>query len=80
MFLYPAPGTCYWRQGTDYPYRKEWIRQRIEKLASVFRTDVLVYEIVFNHLHVVLRSRPDVVATWESLASHPERMAVIRLR
>jgi REP element-mobilizing transposase RayT len=50
--------------GTDYSYRKEWIRQRIEKLASVFGVDVLAYAILSNHLHVVLRSRPDVVATW----------------
>lgn len=27
--------------GKDYSYRKEWIRQRIEKLASVFAFDVL---------------------------------------
>jgi hypothetical protein len=26
--------------GKDYSYRNEWIRQRIEKLASVFAVDV----------------------------------------
>jgi REP element-mobilizing transposase RayT len=50
--------------GKDYSYRKEWIRQRIEKLASVFGIDVLTYAIMSNHLHVVLRNRPDVVETW----------------
>jgi REP element-mobilizing transposase RayT len=50
--------------GTDYSYRKEWIRQRIEKLASVFGIDVLTYAVLSNHLHLVLRTRPDVVATW----------------
>lgn len=50
--------------GNDYSYRKEWIRQRIEKLASVFGVDVLTYAILSNHLHVVLRNRPDVVETW----------------
>jgi REP element-mobilizing transposase RayT len=50
--------------GKDYSFRKEWIRQRIEKLASVFGTDVLSYAILSNHMHLVLRSRPDVVATW----------------
>ncbi|MEQ1830519.1 MAG: hypothetical protein ABL921_31475, partial [Pirellula sp.] len=50
--------------GKDYSYRKEWIRQRIEKLASVFGVDVLTYAILSNHLHVVLRNRPDVVETW----------------
>jgi REP element-mobilizing transposase RayT len=50
--------------GKDFSYRKEWIRQRIEKLASVFGVDVLTYAILSNHLHVVVRNRPDVVATW----------------
>ena len=50
--------------GKDYSYRKEWIRQRIEKLASVFAVDVLTYAILSNHLHVVLRNRPDVAETW----------------
>jgi hypothetical protein len=50
--------------GKDFSYRKEWIRQRIEKLASVFGVDVLTYAVMSNHLHVVLRNRPDVVETW----------------
>ncbi len=50
--------------GKDFSYRKEWIRQRIEKLASVFGIDVLSYAILSNHLHIVLRNRPDVVETW----------------
>jgi REP element-mobilizing transposase RayT len=50
--------------GTFTSFRKEWIRQRIEKLASVFGVDVLTYAIMSNHLHVVLRNRPDVVETW----------------
>lgn len=50
--------------GKDFSYRKEWIRQRIEKLASVFGIDVLTYAIMSNHLHVVLRNRPDIVEAW----------------
>ena len=50
--------------GKDFSYRKEWIRQRIEKLVSVFGVDVLAYAVMSNHLHVVLRNRPDVVETW----------------
>ena len=50
--------------GTDYSFRKEWIRRRLEALASVFGVDVLAYAIMSNHLHVVLRNRPDVVAQW----------------
>jgi hypothetical protein len=58
--------------GTDYSYRKEWIRQRIEKLASVFGLDILTYAILSNHLHLVLRSRPDVVIAWS------DRQAALR--
>ncbi|MCM2371110.1 transposase [Aporhodopirellula aestuarii] len=50
--------------GKDYSYRKEWIRRRMEALASVFGIDVLSYAIMSNHLHVILRNRPDVVASW----------------
>lgn len=52
------------RTGTDYSFRREWIRARLERLASVFAVDVLSYSILSNHLHVVARNRPDVVSTW----------------
>jgi hypothetical protein len=50
--------------GKDYSHRREWIRRRLEALASVFSIDVLSYAILSNHLHVILRNRPDVIATW----------------
>jgi len=50
--------------GKNFEYRREWIRTRLEKLASVFGIDCLTYAILSNHMHVVVRSRPDVVATW----------------
>ena len=48
----------------DYSHRKEWIRRRMEALASVFGIDVLSYAVMSNHLHLILRNRPDVVAAW----------------
>jgi hypothetical protein len=50
--------------GRDFEFRREWIRRRLELLASVYGIDVLGYAILSNHLHLVLRNRPDVVATW----------------
>lgn len=50
--------------GNDYSFRKEWIRRRLEALASVFAVDVLSYAILSNHMHQILRNRPDVVAEW----------------
>ena len=45
--------------GKSFEHRREWIRQRIEFLASVFGIDCLTYTVLSNHLHVVLRSRRD---------------------
>jgi len=50
--------------GRCFEHRREWIRERLEFLASVFGIDCLTYTILSNHLHLVLRSRPDVVAQW----------------
>jgi len=50
--------------GKNYGHRREWIRCRMERLASVFGLDVLTYAILSNHLHIVVRTRPDVIACW----------------
>ncbi len=52
------------QSGKDYSFRKEWIRRRMESLASVFGVDVLTYAVMSNHMHLILRNRPDVVAAW----------------
>jgi REP element-mobilizing transposase RayT len=40
------------------------MRNRLEFLAGIFGVDVLGFSVMSNHLHVILRSRPDVVKTW----------------
>jgi REP element-mobilizing transposase RayT len=50
--------------GKNYDYRKEYVRRRLEFLAGRFGLDVLSYTVMSNHLHVILRNRPDVVADW----------------
>ena len=50
--------------GQNYEFRREWIRRRMEALASVFACDVLTYAILSNHMHLILRCRPDVVKQW----------------
>ena len=52
------------QSGKDYGFRREWIRRRMEALASVFACDVLTYAIMSNHMHLILRNRPDIVAQW----------------
>src|SRR5687768_4976391 len=53
--------------GRNYDHRKDWIRMRLEFLAGQFGIDILGYTAMSNHLHVVLRNRPDVVASWSDL-------------
>jgi len=50
----------------DYSHRREWIRSRMERLASVFGIDLLSYAILSNHLHIVARTRPDITREWSN--------------
>jgi hypothetical protein len=50
--------------GKNFDHRKEWIRARLEYLAGQFGIEVLSFAVMSNHLHVILRNRPDVVAGW----------------
>ena len=50
--------------GADYEPRRDLIRQRMEFLASVMGVEVLGYSIMSNHIHIILRNRPDVVSEW----------------
>lgn len=52
------------KSGKDYSHRKQWIRDRLEVLAGIFAVDILGFAVMSNHLHVVVRTRPDVVKTW----------------
>ena len=50
--------------GINYDHRKAWLEERLRFLAGLFGIDVLNFAILSNHFHLVLRNRPDVVATW----------------
>jgi REP element-mobilizing transposase RayT len=50
--------------GVDYSYRKELIERRLEALSSVFAIDCADFTVLDNHLHLILRNRPDIVAGW----------------
>lgn len=50
--------------GKNFDHRKQWIEKKLEIHAAHFGIDLLGSAIVPNHFHLVLRSRPDVVATW----------------
>ena len=50
--------------GKCFDHRKRFIQSRLEFLAGQFGIDVLAFAVMSNHLHVVVRNRPDVVKEW----------------
>ena len=50
--------------GLSFEHRKVWIQNRLQELARIFGVDCLSFSVMSNHLHVILRNRPDVVKTW----------------
>lgn len=50
--------------GQNFDHRKTWIRHRLEQLAGIMAIDVLSFAVLSNHLHVMLRIRPDIAAAW----------------
>ena len=50
--------------GKDYEYRRNWICEFEELLASLFAVEVGIHAEESNHIHLVVRIRPDVVETW----------------
>ena len=51
--------------GINYDYRKVWLERRIEQLAAYFSIDLLAFSILDNHVHLILRQRPDLVGSWD---------------
>ena len=50
--------------GRNYAHRRAWVRERVQHLSNLFGIEVFAYSVMSNHLHLVLRSRPDRVAQW----------------
>ncbi len=50
--------------GQDYQYRRQWIYQLQQLLAGLFGIEIGFRAEMSNHIHLVLRNRPDVVKTW----------------
>lgn len=64
--------------GVSYEHRKQWLVDRINKVASAFAIDVCSYAIMSNHFHLVLRigdnsqwTDKQVLMAWLSVYSLP---------
>jgi len=55
--------------GKNFDHRKVWIEHYLRELAASFGIDLLGFAILSNHFHLILRSRPDVVATWDDVSA-----------
>ena len=47
--------------GKSFDHRRPWLRDRLAHLAGYFRVDVIGFGIMGNHMHLMLRNRPDLV-------------------
>ena len=48
----------------DFSHRKAWLLERLHHLTTIFAIEVCAYAILLNHYHLILRTRPDIVALW----------------
>ena len=55
--------------GHWYDHRRDGIRDRLESLAGLLGVEIAAFAVMSNHLHVILRNRPDVVALWSDVSN-----------
>lgn len=48
----------------SYNHRKQWLQDRLQKLAGLFAVDIMAFAVLSNHFHLVVRNRPDVTSEW----------------
>lgn len=49
----------------NFDHRKIWVEDELKRLAAFFGIDLLCFAILSNHMHLVFRSRPDIVQEWD---------------
>jgi REP element-mobilizing transposase RayT len=50
--------------GRDFSHRKALLVDRLRYLAAVFAIEVWAFAVMENHYHTIVRTRPDIVASW----------------
>ena len=48
----------------SYEHRREWIRKRLSTLCDIFSIEVISYAVMSNHLHSLIKVRPDLSKKW----------------
>jgi len=52
--------------GKSFEHRKEWVESRLARLAKSMAVDICGFAVMSNHIHLVVRIRPDVAASWSA--------------
>jgi len=62
--------------GNSYEHRRAWARDRLSFLLEVFAIELISYAVMANHLHTLIRNRPDLAETWspEEVVSRWQRL------
>lgn len=62
--------------GRGLEHRRDWIERRIAELQEAMAIDIVGWNILSNHLHLIVTIRPDLVASWsdEEVAARYCRM------
>lgn len=50
--------------GKSFEHRRAWIKERLGELSEVFAIEVISYAVMSNHLHCLIRTRPDLSEQW----------------
>ena len=50
--------------GKSFEHRREWVQSRLKLLAGIFSIEIYAFAVMANHLHVILRTRPDQLDKW----------------
>ncbi|MEJ2691559.1 MAG: transposase [Candidatus Thiodiazotropha sp.] len=67
--------------GKSYEHRRQWIVDRMKRLADIFSIDICAFSVMHNHYHVILHvdtehaagwSDHEVIARWERLFALPD--------
>lgn len=50
----------------NFEHRKAWIRDRLTLLLKAFSIELASYAVMSNHLHSVVKTRPDLAISWST--------------
>lgn len=64
----------------DRGERRAWLCRGLANWLSHMGIDLLAYAVMSNHLHLVIRLRPDVVAGWNQLQVARHALAILPIR